>query len=80
MPEKLSANEYSSREINLILVFSIAFLNDYMGSNHFTKVVHNHFCIYFLDNVLRLLTVKILQSKSVFQMAKRSPYSPAHMV
>ena len=59
MPKELSANEYSRREIHLILVFSIALLNDYVGSNHFTKVVHNHFCVYFLDYVLRLLTVKI---------------------
>ena len=38
----MSANEYSGREIHIIEVFSIAFLNDYVGSNHFAKVVHNH--------------------------------------
>ena len=39
--KKLSANQYSNREICFARVFSVELLNDYMSGDQFSEVVHD---------------------------------------
>ena len=61
---------YSGREIDLIGVFSVFLLNDYGLGNQFIEVVHGKAGKDFLVNELHLFCVKMLETDSIFQLAK----------
>ena len=58
-PKKLSAYMYSGRKVGLISVFSAFVLNDYMESNHFSKIVHQQSGKNLLGDVLHLFALKL---------------------
>ena len=58
--EELSANMYSSGEIDLIGKFSVFLLNDYGLGNQFIEVVHSKAGKDFLVDELHLFCVEML--------------------
>ena len=57
--EELAANMYSSRKVGSISVLSVLFLNDYVRGNQLRKVVHSQLGEDFLEDVLRLFSMKV---------------------
>ena len=64
--EKLSAYMYCDREVCLIGILSICFLDDYVRSNQLSKVVHDESGKDLLVYVLHLFCVKMQQTHCVF--------------
>ena len=52
--EELVADVYSGRKDDFDDTFLPAFGDDYMGNNHFRKIVHGQMCPDFLNDILRL--------------------------
>ena len=57
--EELAENMYSSRKVGSISVLSVLFLNDYVRGNQLRKVVHSQLGEDFLEDVLRLFSMKV---------------------
>ena len=78
--KELSANVYSSGEIDLVVEFSAGLTNGYVRSDQFAEVVHDEPGKDFLPNVLHFFSVKTKKPQSVFEFTKRGFNSPTHSV
>ena len=78
--EELSASVDSNREVCHIGILSGLTVNDYLGRNQFSKVVHDEAGIDLLVDVLRLLCVEVKETNGIFQLAERCFNAPSHSI
>ena len=64
------------RKIYFIIMFCIMVFNDCVVDEGFRYVVCGQSCPYFLFNIFGLICMEITQPYSIFELAKRSFYSP----
>jgi len=78
--EIMFANTNGFRKIDLIVMFSVFFLDHYVRGNDRAEVVHCHFCKDFLSNAFFLFGVQMRKRQGVLQFPKGSFDPPAHVV
>jgi len=71
--KKVLTNVYSCKEVYLIIISGIFFLNDDLRSDHFRKVVHDKSGKYLLWDVLAFFWMKTNEVNSIFQCRFNTP-------
>ena len=78
--KKRSAYMYGCRKIHFVCMFTMAFLNDHLGSDPFSKVIYDKWSKYFLGYAFRFFWMKVKHPHSVLKASEGSFNPPAKSV